>query len=113
MSFFGLGNYGSDDEKPIYSSDDDGDNSDSADDPRGRGGDTEAGPSSGAADVPAASTKIALPTPDDAFGQVKGPPKFLMPEATKPIARNVSHAPPPAAKREVAYVDEPEVSDER
>ena len=34
---------------------------------------------------------------------------FLMPEATKPIARNASHAPPPTARREVAYVEEPEV----
>ena len=108
MSFFGLGAYGSDDEKASYSSDSDSDGSGSD----GDGGEnpTAVGPSSSSGVVEVETkNKLVLPTPDDAFGRVKGPPKFLMPEATKPIARNASHAPPPMAKRDVAYVDEPEV----
>ena len=93
MSFFGLGGAAA-----SYSDSDDSDNSDSDDAP-----DDTAGPAMGPA-LP----KVVLPTPDDAFGQVTGPPKFLMPEATRPIARNARHAPPPASK-DVAYIDEPEV----
>ena len=106
MSFFGLASYGSDDEKPSYSNDSDSDDSDDSE----GGHANHAGPSSvrGDGDAPAAA-KLVLPTPDDAFGQVSGPPKFLMPEATKPIARNASHAPPPVSKRDVTYIDEPEV----
>ena len=107
MSFFGLGSYGSDDEKPSYSSDDDSDDDDSDGD--GDDGENPLGGGPLSSSAPAATKKLVLPTPHDAFGQVKGPPKFLMPEATRPIARNASHAPPPVAKREVAYVDEPEV----
>ena len=105
MSFFGLASYGSDDEKPSYSSDSDSDDSDDS----AEGNANHAGPSSGRGDGDApAAAKLVLPTPDDAFGQISGPPKFLMPEATKPIARNASHAPPPVSKRDVAYIDEPE-----
>ena len=46
------------------------------------------GPSSTGAAAPAAAPepKTVLPSADDVFGAVKGPPAFLRPEATRPLA---------------------------
>lgn len=44
------------------------------------------------------------------YSEVKGPPSFLMPEATKPLARNLNHA-PPANKRKAASSAMDEFSD--
>lgn len=120
MAFFGLVSFGRDDDdddddrKPDperCSSSSDGDDSESDD--VADAGVPGAGPSTGGG-VPPTTAPLVLPSPDDAFGQVNGPPTFLVPEATRPIARNASHAPPPTTRRrDVSDVDQPEVSNPR
>ena len=84
MSFFGLARYGSDDERPAFSDTSSEDDSDaSGDDDEG------VGPSSTGAAAPA--PKTVLPSADDVFGAVKGPPAFLRPEATRPLASAHRH----------------------
>ena len=83
MSFFGLARYGSDDERPAWSDTSSEDDSDAIGDD-----DEGVGPSSTGVAAPAAAPepKTVLPSADDVFGAVKGPPAFLRPEATRPLA---------------------------
>ena len=83
MSFFGLARYGSDDERPAWSDTSSEDDSDAIGDD-----DEGVGPTSTGVAAPAAAPepKTVLPSADDVFGAVKGPPAFLRPEATRPLA---------------------------
>lgn len=95
MAFFGLAAYGSASESDRLSgSESDESDADSASDAAEPRAPVER----------AKKPSLTLPSADDAFGAVSGPPQFLAPEATRPIARAASHAPP-----ERSCVEEPEV----
>ena len=89
MSFFGLARYGSDDERPAFSDTSSEDDSDASGDDDDEG----VGPSSTGAAAPAAAPapKTVLPSANDVFGAVTGPPAFLRPEATRPLASAHRH----------------------